>query len=130
MTGRVYYSLYDRLLHEKALLEAFKGGKASQGSSGIDRESLEEFESDLGEEVHPPSGKRGRDSKREREGERTRDTDGSRPSSAASATDNTATDLRGRLPSVELWISTGKKLSPGHRKSDPLHQDVRTKTCG
>ena len=51
MTGRVYYSLYDRLLHGKALLEAFKGVKASQGSSGIDRESLEEFESDLGENV-------------------------------------------------------------------------------
>lgn len=28
MTGRVYYSLYDRLLHEKALLEAFKEGKS------------------------------------------------------------------------------------------------------
>jgi len=47
MTGRVYYSLYDRLLHEKALFEAFKRVKASKGKGGIDHQEIGDFEVDL-----------------------------------------------------------------------------------
>ena len=47
MTGRVYYSLYDRLLHEKPLSEAFKRVKASKGKGGIDHQEIGDFEADL-----------------------------------------------------------------------------------
>jgi group II intron reverse transcriptase/maturase len=47
MTGRIYYSLYDRLLHEKALLEAFKKVKVSKGKGGIDHQEIGDFEEDL-----------------------------------------------------------------------------------
>lgn len=48
MTGRIYYSLYDRLLHEKTLFEAFKRVKAARGAGGIDRQNIADFESELG----------------------------------------------------------------------------------
>jgi len=44
MTGRVYYSLYDRLLHERTLYEAFKRVKASKGAGGIDDQNIGDFE--------------------------------------------------------------------------------------
>jgi RNA-directed DNA polymerase len=47
MTGRVYYSLYDRLLHKKILFEAFKCVKASKGAGGIDGQSIEDFAQNL-----------------------------------------------------------------------------------
>lgn len=47
MTGRVYYSLYDRLLHEKNLREAFKRVKASKGAGGIDHQNIGDFESEV-----------------------------------------------------------------------------------
>lgn len=51
MTGRVYYSLYDRLLHEKPLFEAFKRVKTSKGKGGIDHQEIEDFEVDLSENI-------------------------------------------------------------------------------
>lgn len=51
MTGRVYYSLYDRLLHEKALFEAFKRVKTSNGKGGIDHQEIGDFEADLSENI-------------------------------------------------------------------------------
>jgi RNA-directed DNA polymerase len=51
MTGRIYYSLYDRLLHEKTLREAFKRVKASGGTGGIDHQDIESFESSAGENI-------------------------------------------------------------------------------
>jgi len=47
MTKRVYYSLYDRLLHEKPLFEAFRKVKVSNGKGGIDRQEIGDFELDL-----------------------------------------------------------------------------------
>lgn len=52
MTGRVYYSLYDRLLHEGVLFEAFKRVKASGGAGGIDHQDIDDFESGLGCNIH------------------------------------------------------------------------------
>lgn len=48
MIGRVFYSLYDRLLHEKVLYEAFKRVKSAGGAGGIDRQNIADFESALG----------------------------------------------------------------------------------
>lgn len=47
MTGKVYYSLYDRLLHEKVLYEAFKRVKSSKGTGGIDHQNIEDFEANI-----------------------------------------------------------------------------------
>lgn len=47
MKSRVYYSLYGRLLNPNALLKAFKRVKGSKGAGGIDRQNIEDFESDL-----------------------------------------------------------------------------------
>jgi len=51
MTGKVYYSLYDRLLHEKTLYEAFKRVKASGGTGGIDHQDIDGFESSIGDNI-------------------------------------------------------------------------------
>jgi len=51
MTGRVYYSLYDRLLHEKPLFEAFKRVKTSKGKGGIDHQEIGDFEADLSDNI-------------------------------------------------------------------------------
>lgn len=51
MRKRVYYSLYDRLLHKKTLFDAFKRVRASRGAGGIDRQSIEDFESNVVQEV-------------------------------------------------------------------------------
>jgi RNA-directed DNA polymerase len=51
MTGRVYYSLYDRMLHEKRLKEAFLAVKKSGGCGGIDRQEIKDFEKDLANEI-------------------------------------------------------------------------------
>lgn len=51
MTGRVFYSLYDRLLHVGALTEAFKRVKAAGGTGGIDRQDIAGFESELGDNL-------------------------------------------------------------------------------
>ncbi|MCF7915821.1 MAG: group II intron reverse transcriptase/maturase [Spirochaetaceae bacterium] len=45
---RVYYTLYGRLLEPKALVEAFRKVKRSKGAPGIDGQSVDQFEADLG----------------------------------------------------------------------------------
>lgn len=47
----IYYSLYDRLLQEKRLREAFGKVKANKGAPGIDGQTVEAFAERLGEEV-------------------------------------------------------------------------------
>jgi len=47
MTGKVYYSLYERLLHGKVLREAFRRVKASGGSGGIDHQNIDDFKMDM-----------------------------------------------------------------------------------
>ena len=49
--GRVYYSLYDRMLHVKTLYEAFKRVKAAGGTGGIDRQDIGSFETNIGENI-------------------------------------------------------------------------------
>lgn len=51
MTGKIYYSLYDRLLHGKTLHEAFKRVRASGGTGGIDHQDIESFESSIGDNI-------------------------------------------------------------------------------
>ncbi|WP_299074685.1 group II intron reverse transcriptase/maturase [uncultured Paraglaciecola sp.] len=48
---RKYYSLYGRLLHKHALLDAFKHVKRAKGAAGIDGQSLREFELCLHKEL-------------------------------------------------------------------------------
>jgi len=48
---RIYYSLYDRMLHRQRLLRAFVRVKANRGAAGIDGQSLEDFAAHLPEEI-------------------------------------------------------------------------------
>lgn len=43
MEPRVWYSLYDRLLHESALKDAFRKVKSANGAPGIDGQSCKDF---------------------------------------------------------------------------------------
>jgi len=45
--GRIYYTLYGRLLEEKALNRAFKKVKSANGSAGVDGQSIKDFNQDL-----------------------------------------------------------------------------------
>ncbi len=45
--SRVWYSLYDRLLHRHMLTEAFRKVKAANGAPGIDGQSCKAFAKDL-----------------------------------------------------------------------------------
>jgi len=49
--ARIYYSLYDRLLQEERLREAFRKVKANKGAPGIDGQTVEAFAEGLGEEI-------------------------------------------------------------------------------
>ena len=44
---RVFYSLYDRMLHKKYLYNSFLKVKSNKGSHGIDKESIEDFENNI-----------------------------------------------------------------------------------
>jgi len=44
---RVYYTLYDRLLHVSSLREGFRKVKRSKGAAGIDGQSILDFEAEL-----------------------------------------------------------------------------------
>lgn len=48
---RIYYSLYDRLLHRVALAGAFASVRRAQGAPGVDGQTLAEFEANLAEEL-------------------------------------------------------------------------------
>ncbi len=47
----VYYSLYDRMLSEKRLEEAFRKVKSKKGSAGVDGQSVEDFALNLNENL-------------------------------------------------------------------------------
>jgi group II intron reverse transcriptase/maturase len=49
--ARIYYSLYDRMFHEKRLLQAFAKVKSNRGSAGIDGQSITDFSEHLPEEI-------------------------------------------------------------------------------
>jgi group II intron reverse transcriptase/maturase len=49
--ARIYYSLYDRLLHEERFHAAFRKVKGNKGAPGIDGQTVEAFAERLGEEV-------------------------------------------------------------------------------
>lgn len=49
--ARIYYSLYDRMLHEKRLLQAFAKVKSNKGAAGIDGQSVADFAEHLPEEI-------------------------------------------------------------------------------
>lgn len=44
---KVWYSLYDRLLHGSSLLQAFKKVKSAKGAAGIDGQSIQDFAAEL-----------------------------------------------------------------------------------
>ncbi len=48
---RIYYSLYDRMLSQRNLYEAFKKVKSAKGAAGIDRQSIEDFADNLEENI-------------------------------------------------------------------------------
>jgi len=49
--AKIYYSLYDRMLHQKGLLQAFKKVKSNKGKPGIDGQTLEDFAENCAEEI-------------------------------------------------------------------------------
>ncbi len=49
--ARIYYSLYDRLLQEQRLLQAFAKVKSNQGAAGIDGQSVADFAEHRSEEI-------------------------------------------------------------------------------
>jgi retron-type reverse transcriptase len=49
--AKVYHSLYDRMLYEKGLLQAFAKVKSNKGSSGVDGQTIEDFAEHLSEEI-------------------------------------------------------------------------------
>lgn len=48
---RIYYSLYDRMLHQKRLLGAFAKVKSNRGAAGIDGQSISDFAAHLPAEI-------------------------------------------------------------------------------
>lgn len=51
MNNIKWYSLYDRLLHSKALLEAFRKVKSANGAPGIDGQSCKDFAKNLDDNI-------------------------------------------------------------------------------
>ncbi|MEZ4600022.1 MAG: hypothetical protein R2940_11350 [Syntrophotaleaceae bacterium] len=49
--AKKYYSLYDRMVHEKGLLQAYAKVKSNKGKPGIDGQSVEDFAAHLPEEI-------------------------------------------------------------------------------
>lgn len=49
--AKIYYSLYDRMLHETGLLQAFRKVKSNKGKPGIDGQSIEGFAENCAEEI-------------------------------------------------------------------------------
>lgn len=49
--AKIYYSLYDRMLHEKGLLQAFSKVKSNKGAPGVDGQTIEDFAENLSEEI-------------------------------------------------------------------------------
>lgn len=51
MRSRIWYSLYDRILHESALKSAFRKVRSANGSPGIDGQSCKDFAADLDRQI-------------------------------------------------------------------------------
>lgn len=49
--AKIYYSLYDRMLHEKGLLQAFRKVKSNKGKPGIDGQTIADFAENCAEEI-------------------------------------------------------------------------------
>lgn len=49
--AKIYYSLYDRMLHEKGLLQAFRKVKSNKGKPGIDGQTIADFAEHCAEEI-------------------------------------------------------------------------------
>jgi RNA-directed DNA polymerase len=49
--AKIYYSLYDRMRHEKGLLHAFRKVKSNKGKPGIDGQTIEDFAENCAEEI-------------------------------------------------------------------------------
>jgi RNA-directed DNA polymerase len=49
--GRIYYSLYDRMLHRQRLQQAFVKVKSNRGAAGIDGQSVNDFAAQLPQEI-------------------------------------------------------------------------------
>jgi RNA-directed DNA polymerase len=49
--AKIYHSLYDRMLHENGLLQAFSKVKANKGAPGVDGQTIEAFAEHLPEEI-------------------------------------------------------------------------------
>jgi group II intron reverse transcriptase/maturase len=49
--AKIYHSLYDRMLHEKGLLQAFRKVKSNKGKPGIDGQTIEDFAENCAEEI-------------------------------------------------------------------------------
>jgi group II intron reverse transcriptase/maturase len=49
--GRIYYSLYDRMLHKKRLEQAFVKVKSNAGAAGNDGQSVRDFAAQLPQEI-------------------------------------------------------------------------------
>ena len=49
--AKIYHSLYDRMLYEKGLLQAFAKFKSNKGSPGVDGQIIEDFAEHLFEEI-------------------------------------------------------------------------------
>jgi hypothetical protein len=49
--AKIYYSLYDRMLYEKGLLQAFAVVKSNKGLPGVDGQTIEDLAEHSSEEV-------------------------------------------------------------------------------
>ena len=49
--AKIYHSLYDRMLYEKGLLQAFAKVKSNKGAPGVDGQSIEGFAEHLSKEI-------------------------------------------------------------------------------
>jgi retron-type reverse transcriptase len=49
--AKIYHSLYDRMLHEKGLLQAFRKVKSNKGAPGINGQTIEDFAEHRAEEI-------------------------------------------------------------------------------
>lgn len=49
--AKVYYSLYDRMLHESKMKEAFEHVKSKKGAAGIDGQTVEDFAENVEENI-------------------------------------------------------------------------------
>ena len=51
MTKRIYYSLYDRMLHAKNLKAAFMKVKSSGGTGGVGHQTIDDYANNLDENI-------------------------------------------------------------------------------